>query len=91
MNVSGSRARAFGNRRTVTPRIRSAPSGYSLRQVAWSRAQVGGVPLRDLPGWDRGREPAIADEVLSNLMGDDVEARRTFIQQNARDVRFLDI
>jgi DNA gyrase/topoisomerase IV subunit B len=24
-------------------------------------------------------------------MGDDVEARRTFIQQNAADVRFLDI
>jgi DNA gyrase subunit B len=24
-------------------------------------------------------------------MGDDVEARRTFIQQNAKDVRFLDI
>jgi DNA gyrase/topoisomerase IV subunit B len=25
------------------------------------------------------------------LMGDDVELRRTFIQQNAKDVRFLDI
>lgn len=32
-----------------------------------------------------------ADETFSTLMGEDVEARRTFIQQNAKDVRFLDI
>jgi DNA gyrase subunit B len=32
-----------------------------------------------------------ADEIFSTLMGDDVELRRTFIQQNAKDVRFLDI
>jgi DNA gyrase subunit B len=31
-----------------------------------------------------------AEETFSTLMGNDVEARRTFIQQNARDVRFLD-
>ncbi|MBP1632714.1 MAG: gyrase subunit, partial [Acidobacteria bacterium] len=36
-------------------------------------------------------DEAIADDVFATLMGDDVEARRTFIQQNARDVRFLDI
>jgi DNA gyrase subunit B len=36
-------------------------------------------------------QAAIADEVLSVLMGDDVEARKVFIQQNAKDVRFLDI
>jgi len=36
-------------------------------------------------------DAAIADTVFSTLMGEDVEARRTFIQQNARDVRFLDI
>ena len=34
---------------------------------------------------------AIADEVFSILMGDDVEARKHFIQTNAKDVRFLDI
>jgi len=33
----------------------------------------------------------IADEVLSILMGDDVELRKHFIQTNAQDVRFLDI
>ena len=32
-----------------------------------------------------------AEETFSTLMGTDVEARRTFIQQNAKDVRFLDI
>ncbi|MEJ6488654.1 DNA topoisomerase (ATP-hydrolyzing) subunit B [Leucobacter sp. USCH14] len=36
-------------------------------------------------------DAAIADEIFATLMGEDVEARRTFIQQNAKDVRFLDI
>jgi len=36
-------------------------------------------------------EAAAADEIFSILMGEDVDARRTFIQRNARDVRFLDI
>jgi DNA gyrase subunit B len=36
-------------------------------------------------------EAAIADEIFSRLMGDDVETRRHFIQTNAKDVRFLDI
>jgi DNA gyrase subunit B len=36
-------------------------------------------------------DAAIADGVFSTLMGEDVSARRTFIQQNAKDVRFLDI
>jgi DNA gyrase subunit B len=36
-------------------------------------------------------EAAIADDIFSRLMGDDVESRREFIQQNASDVRFLDI
>jgi DNA gyrase subunit B len=36
-------------------------------------------------------QAAIADEVCSVLMGEDVELRRQFIQTNAKDVRFLDI
>ena len=36
-------------------------------------------------------EAAIADEVFSTLMGENVEARKGFIQSNAQDVRFLDI
>ena len=36
-------------------------------------------------------QAALADEVMSTLMGDDVEVRKHFIQTNAKDVRFLDI
>jgi DNA gyrase subunit B len=36
-------------------------------------------------------DAATADELFSVLMGEDVEARRSFIVRNARDVRFLDI
>jgi DNA gyrase subunit B len=40
----------------------------------------------DVEGMD-----ASVDERLSTLMGDDVDARKQFIQNNARDARFLDI
>ncbi len=36
-------------------------------------------------------EAAATDETFSVLMGEDVESRRSFIQRNAHDVRFLDI
>ena len=36
-------------------------------------------------------DAAAADTVFSMLMGDQVEPRRNFIEQNARDVRFLDV
>ncbi|MDX2703103.1 DNA topoisomerase (ATP-hydrolyzing) subunit B [Streptomyces sp. NPDC059718] len=36
-------------------------------------------------------DAALADDLFSVLMGEDVEARRSFIQRNAKDVRFLDI
>ncbi|GAA1564269.1 DNA topoisomerase (ATP-hydrolyzing) subunit B [Kribbella sancticallisti] len=36
-------------------------------------------------------DAARADETFATLMGDDIEARRNFIQRNAKDVRFLDI
>ena len=36
-------------------------------------------------------QAALADEVCSVLMGEDVDLRRQFIQMNAKDVRFLDI
>ena len=36
-------------------------------------------------------DAAAADEIFSTLMGEDVESRRSFIQRNAKDVRFLDI
>ena len=36
-------------------------------------------------------DAAAADRIFSILMGDDVASRKQFIQQNAKDVRFLDI
>jgi DNA gyrase subunit B len=36
-------------------------------------------------------DAAIADEIFTVLMGENVEHRRSFIQRNAKDVRFLDI
>ncbi len=36
-------------------------------------------------------DAARAEEVFSTLMGDDVAERKAFIQENANDVRFLDI
>ncbi|MFM8304553.1 MAG: DNA topoisomerase (ATP-hydrolyzing) subunit B [Actinomycetota bacterium] len=35
-------------------------------------------------------DAAIADDIFSRLMGDDVDTRKTFIQENAKDVRFID-
>jgi DNA gyrase subunit B len=36
-------------------------------------------------------DAAAADQTFTILMGEDVEQRRSFIQRNAKDVRFLDI
>ncbi|WP_061007261.1 DNA topoisomerase (ATP-hydrolyzing) subunit B [Mycolicibacterium mucogenicum] len=36
-------------------------------------------------------DAAAADELFSILMGEDVEARRSFIVRNATDIRFLDV
>ncbi len=36
-------------------------------------------------------DAAIADILFQQLMGDDVEERKNYIQRNAKDVRFLDI
>jgi DNA gyrase subunit B len=36
-------------------------------------------------------DAATADAIFSTLMGDQVEPRRDFIEQNAKDVRFLDV
>jgi DNA gyrase subunit B len=36
-------------------------------------------------------DAAVADEIFTVLMGENVENRRSFIQRNAKDVRFLDI
>jgi DNA gyrase subunit B len=63
---------------------------------------LGEMPAKEL--WDTTMDPATrvlikvtlddaaaADNLFSVLMGEDVELRRSFIQRNAKDVRFLDI
>ena len=60
------------------------------------------MPAKEL--WDTTMDPAhriltqitladaaAADNLFSVLMGEDVDLRRSFIQRNAKDVRFLDI
>ncbi|MBI2169198.1 MAG: DNA topoisomerase (ATP-hydrolyzing) subunit B [Actinobacteria bacterium] len=58
---------------------------HELRETCFDPAE------RTLLRVDAREAEAIADEVISRLMGNDVELRREFIQQNAGDVRFLDI
>jgi DNA gyrase subunit B len=36
-------------------------------------------------------DAAMAEEIFSTLMGEDVDARKRFISRNAKDIRFLDI
>jgi DNA gyrase subunit B len=36
-------------------------------------------------------DAAVADRTFSELMGDNVEPRRLFIERHARDVGFLDV
>ena len=36
-------------------------------------------------------DASTADSLFSMLMGDKVEQRREFIEQNAKDVKFLDV
>jgi DNA gyrase subunit B len=36
-------------------------------------------------------DAALAEEIFTTLMGEDVESRKSFIQKNAKDIRFLDI
>ena len=48
-------------------------------------------PANRLLGQVTMDDAAQADELFSVLMGEDVEARRSFITRNAKDVRFLDV
>ena len=60
--------------------------------VARGKAEAGDKTMFDaLAQACDAYDAAVADELFSVLMGEDVEARRSFIQRNAKDVRFLDI
>ncbi|KQY55917.1 DNA topoisomerase IV subunit B [Aeromicrobium sp. Root495] len=81
-----------------------AEAGRRLPKEAPVQRYKGLGEMNDSELWDTTMDPAqrvlrqvtledgaIADEMFTILMGEDVEQRRSFIQRNAKDVRFLDI
>ncbi|MDI6942807.1 MULTISPECIES: DNA topoisomerase (ATP-hydrolyzing) subunit B [Microbacterium] len=81
-----------------------AAAGKRLPKDAGIQRYKGLGEMNDSELWDTTMNPetrtlrqvtiddaAAADEIFSVLMGEDVESRRSFIQRNAKDVRFLDI
>ena len=85
------------DRRTASGRAASCPRTTGVQRYKG----LGEMDAKEL--WETTMDPtnrlmlqvtlddaATADELFSVLMGEDVEARRSFITRNARDVRFLD-
>ncbi len=81
-----------------------AEAGRRLPKEAPVQRYKGLGEMNDSELWDTTMDPAqrvlrqvtledgaVADEMFTILMGEDVEQRRSFIQRNAKDVRFLDI
>ncbi|WP_229052756.1 DNA topoisomerase (ATP-hydrolyzing) subunit B [Aeromicrobium sp. Leaf350] len=79
-------------------------AGRRLPKEAPVQRYKGLGEMNDSELWDTTMDPdarvlrqvtlddaAVADEMFTILMGEDVEQRRNFIQRNAKDVRFLDI
>ncbi len=79
-------------------------AGHRLPKEAPVQRYKGLGEMNDSELWDTTMDPdarilrqvtlddaAVADEIFTVLMGEDVEQRRSFIQRNAKDVRFLDI
>ena len=76
------------SRRTGSSRVASRASA---RWTPRSSAQTTMNPSRRMLIRVEVEDAAAADRVFSMLMGDQVEPRREFIEQNAKDVRFLDV
>nr|WP_313405990.1 DNA topoisomerase (ATP-hydrolyzing) subunit B [Aeromicrobium sp.] len=79
-------------------------SGYRLPKEAPVQRYKGLGEMNASELWETTMDPdgrllrqvtladaAVADEIFTILMGEDVDQRRSFIQRNAKDVRFLDI
>ena len=78
------------------PPMSTAPAdgGPAAHEWAGAHADINlttVLPRATEKGLQVRTKAATADAVVSMLMGDDVDARKTFIQTNAKDVRFLDI
>jgi len=79
-------------------------AGYRLPKEAPVQRYKGLGEMNASELWDTTMDPdgrllrqvtladaLMADEIFTILMGEDVDQRRSFIQRNAKDVRFLDI
>jgi DNA gyrase subunit B len=95
---------AYSDRERDHALTRGQESGRRLPKTGAIQRYKGLGEMNDQELWDTTMDPggrvllqvslddaANADELFSILMGEDVEQRRSFIQRNAKDVRFLDI
>ncbi len=95
---------AFSDRERDGLLAAGAEAGKRLPKDGSIQRYKGLGEMNDSELWDTTMDPdgrvllqvslddaAHADELFSVLMGEDVEQRRSFIQRNAKDVRFLDI
>jgi DNA gyrase subunit B len=95
---------AYSDRERDQVLTRGQESGRRLPKSGPIQRYKGLGEMNDQELWETTMDPggrvllqvslddaANADELFSILMGEDVEQRRSFIQRNAKDVRFLDI
>ncbi len=95
---------AYGDRERDALLVEGQASGRRIPKDNGIQRYKGLGEMNDHELWETTMDPqtrtlkqvtiddaAAADEIFSVLMGEDVESRRSFIQRNAKDVRFLDI
>lgn len=101
---NGAHELAYSDRELAALKKAGEEAGRRLPKEAPIQRYKGLGEMNDHELWETTMDPdarilrqvtledaAMADEMFTILMGEDVEQRRHFIQRNAKDVRFLDI